>query len=60
MLIAQAGHISEMAGGDWLTPNARSPERSDSAAWIAEVLDEPHTREVLNELLEAVSDSTRT
>jgi aminoglycoside phosphotransferase (APT) family kinase protein len=55
MLIAQLGHINEMAASDWLKPNARSPERSDSAAWIGEVLDEPHTRALLETLLEAAS-----
>ncbi len=51
MLIAQLGHITEMAAGDWLEPNPRSPDRADSAAWIAEVLDEPHSRELLDTLL---------
>jgi Ser/Thr protein kinase RdoA (MazF antagonist) len=54
MLIAQLGHITEMAGTDWLTPNPRSPERADSAAWIGEVLDEPHARAVLETMLVAV------
>jgi aminoglycoside phosphotransferase (APT) family kinase protein len=54
MLIAQLGHITEIAGTDWLKPNPRSPERSDSAAWIGEVLDEPHTRELLETILEAL------
>jgi hypothetical protein len=54
MLIAQLGHITEVAASDWLKPNARSPDRADSAAWIAEVLDEPHTRELLDSLLGAV------
>jgi Ser/Thr protein kinase RdoA (MazF antagonist) len=54
MLIAQLGHIAELAATDWLEPNPRSPRRADSAAWIAEVLDEPHTRELLETLLEAV------
>lgn len=53
MLIAQLGHITEIAGRDWLAPNARSPERRGSEAWISEVLDDPHTREVLDGLLEA-------
>jgi thiamine kinase-like enzyme len=53
MLIAQLGHITELAASDWLQPNARSPERADSAAWIAEVLDEPHTRELLEKILKA-------
>jgi Ser/Thr protein kinase RdoA (MazF antagonist) len=51
MLIAQLGHITEIAATDWLTPNPRSPDRADSAAWIGEVLDEPHTRELLDALL---------
>ncbi len=54
MLIAQLGHITEIAATDWLRPNARSPDRADSAAWIGEVLDEPHTRELLDNLLDAV------
>ena len=54
MLIAQLGHITEMAATDWLKPNARSPVRADSAAWIGEVFDEPHTRELLDTLLGAV------
>jgi Ser/Thr protein kinase RdoA (MazF antagonist) len=55
MLIAQLGHITEIAATDWLEPNPRSPDRADSAAWISEVFDEPHTREVLDGLLAAVS-----
>lgn len=54
MLIAQLGHITEMAATDWLQPNPRSPDRADSAAWIGEVLDEPHTRALLESLLVAV------
>jgi aminoglycoside phosphotransferase (APT) family kinase protein len=53
MLIAQLGHITEAAASDWLAPNPRSPERTDSAAWISEVLDEPHTRELLDTILVA-------
>ena len=56
MLIATLGHVTEIAASDWLTPNVRSPDRADSAAWISEVLDEPHTRDVLDGLLVAVSD----
>jgi aminoglycoside phosphotransferase (APT) family kinase protein len=55
MLIAQLGHIGEIAAGDWLEPNVRSPDRADSAAWIGELLDAPHSREVLDGLLTAVS-----
>ena len=54
MLIAQLGHIAEIAATDWLEPNPRSPERADAAAWIGEVLDEPHTRDVLDRLLRAI------
>jgi thiamine kinase-like enzyme len=53
MLIAQLGHITEAAATDWLEPNPRSPERTDSAAWISEVLDEPHTRELLDTIVAA-------
>ncbi|MGW6128639.1 phosphotransferase enzyme family protein [Cellulomonas sp. NPDC055163] len=54
MLVAQLGHITQAAATDWLTPNARSPERADAAAWVGEVLDDPHTRVRLRELLDAV------
>jgi aminoglycoside phosphotransferase (APT) family kinase protein len=53
MLIAQLGHITQAAGSDWLEPNPRSPERADSAAWIGEGLDEPHTRALLETILAA-------
>ena len=58
MLIAQLGHITATAAGDWLQPNPRTPERADAEAWISEVFDEPHTREVLLELLSWVSSRT--
>ncbi|GAA4359585.1 phosphotransferase enzyme family protein [Angustibacter luteus] len=51
MLIAQLGHITEIAATDWLQPNRRSPDRAAAAAWISEVFDEPHTRDALDELL---------
>jgi Ser/Thr protein kinase RdoA (MazF antagonist) len=57
MLIAQLGHITEIAGTDWLQPNPRSPERADSAAWIGEVLDEPYSRALLDTILEAAAPS---
>jgi hypothetical protein len=53
MLIAQLGQIAKTAATDWLTPNPRSPERTDAAAWIGEVLEEPHTRELLETILAA-------
>jgi len=59
MLIAQLGHIAEIAATDWLEPNVRSPDRAGAAAWIGEILDEPHTREVLGALLDVVSDTGR-
>ena len=55
MLIAQLGHITEIAATDWLQPNPRSPDRAGSAAWIGEVLDDPHTRARLLGLLDAVN-----
>jgi len=58
MLIAQLGHITEMAATDWLKPNARSPDRADSAAWIGEVLEEPHTRQLLETILAAMRGAT--
>jgi aminoglycoside phosphotransferase (APT) family kinase protein len=56
MLIAQLGHITEAAATDWLKPNPRSPRRTDSAAWISEVLDEPHTRDLLATILAAAGE----
>jgi Ser/Thr protein kinase RdoA (MazF antagonist) len=55
MLIAQLAHITETAARDWLTPNPRSPQRADAAAWISEVLTEPHTRELLDTILTAAA-----
>jgi Ser/Thr protein kinase RdoA (MazF antagonist) len=54
MLIAQLGHITEIAARDWLAPNDRSPRREDAEAWISEVFDEPHTRELLAGLLDGL------
>jgi hypothetical protein len=58
MLIAQLGHITETAATYWLRPNPRSPERTDSAAWVGEVLEEPHTRELLETILGAAAGGT--
>lgn len=58
MLIAQLGHIAQAAITDWLEPNVRNPDRAGAAAWIGEILDEPHTRAVLGALLDVVSDPT--
>lgn len=57
MLVAQLGHITEAAATDWLEPNPRSPDRADSTAWISEVLDEPHTRGLLETILAAANGS---
>lgn len=54
MLIAQLGHIAELAATDWLRPNDRSPDRSHAEAWIREVLDDPHSRDRLDGLLAAL------
>jgi len=51
MLVAQLGHITETAAADWLQPNPRTPDRADAEAWVSEVFDDPHTREVLDRLL---------
>ncbi len=58
VLIAQLGHITELAASDWLRPNAGSPERAGSAAWIAEVLDERPTRELLESILKAAAEDS--
>lgn len=51
MLIAQLGHINEVAATDWLEPNVRNPDRAGAEAWIRETLDDPHTRERLAALI---------
>jgi aminoglycoside phosphotransferase (APT) family kinase protein len=59
MLIAQLGHITQIAARNWLDPNPRSPDRADSEAWISEVFDDPHTRARLDDLLAAVATTRR-
>jgi Ser/Thr protein kinase RdoA (MazF antagonist) len=59
MLIAQLGHIGQIAAMDWLEPNVRSPDQAGAAAWIGEILDEPHTRTVLAALLDVVCGMAR-
>jgi aminoglycoside phosphotransferase (APT) family kinase protein len=54
MLVAQLDHIAHQAASDWLAPNPRSPDRAAASAWVGEVLDDPHTPEVLDDLLAAV------
>jgi aminoglycoside phosphotransferase (APT) family kinase protein len=54
MLIAQLGHISEHAAETWLA--AEDPAtRADAAAWVAELIEDPHSRAVLTHLLAAVT-----
>jgi hypothetical protein len=55
MLIAQLGHIAELAAKDWLDPAARGRDRAESAAWIGELLSDPHSRHQLRTLLEAIA-----
>jgi Ser/Thr protein kinase RdoA (MazF antagonist) len=59
MLIAQLGHIAQLAAEDWLEPNVRNPDRADAEAWIAEILDEPHTRSALGALLDVTREGPR-
>ncbi|HZM74272.1 MAG TPA: phosphotransferase [Candidatus Limnocylindrales bacterium] len=54
MLIAQLGHIAEIAANDWLDPAARGRDRAESAAWIGELLADPHSRHGLQRLLDAI------
>ena len=56
MLIAQLGHIAGIAAEDWLAPNPRSPDRATAAAWVSEILDDPHTPARLERLLTAVAE----
>jgi Ser/Thr protein kinase RdoA (MazF antagonist) len=57
MLIAQLGHIAEIAANDWLDPGARGRERAESAAWIGELLTDPHSRQGLRRLLNDLQGS---
>jgi aminoglycoside phosphotransferase (APT) family kinase protein len=56
MLIAQLGHITGHAAETWLGAAPGSPARAEAATWVAELVDYPHTRRVLDELLAAVGD----
>jgi aminoglycoside phosphotransferase (APT) family kinase protein len=54
MLVAQLGHIAEHAANAWLA--ATDPDaRADAADWVAELIGDPHTRHVLDDLLAAVT-----
>lgn len=56
MLIAQLGHIGARACADWLGATD-DDERSFAAAWFAEFIDDPHTIEQIEMLLDAVGSS---
>jgi len=53
MLIAQLGHIAAHAAGAWLAAESDT-DRTEAAGWVGELVDEPHTRELLDGLLTAV------
>ena len=56
MLIAQLGHITAHAAEAWLAAAPGSPDRAEASAWVGELVDDPHTRRVLDDLLAAVDD----
>jgi len=53
MLIAQLGHIGARACADWLGAET-DDARAFAASWFAEFVDEPHTIEQIETLLNAV------
>jgi Ser/Thr protein kinase RdoA (MazF antagonist) len=55
MAIAQLGHITELSCRAWLDPSETPAERERQAARVAEALDDPLTRELIDALLEAVA-----
>lgn len=55
MLIAQLGHICQIACMDWLDPVARGTDRQHNAARFAEFVDRPHDRAGLERILDAIS-----
>ena len=52
MVAAVLGHIAELAATRWLDATDDA-ERSDTAAWVAELTDRPLTRQVIDHLLDA-------
>lgn len=54
MLIAQLGHICQIACHDWLDPAARSTDRTHSAQRFDEFVDRPYTRAGLELILDAL------
>lgn len=60
MLIAQLGHICQIACLDWLDPAARGTDREHSAERFAEFVDRPYTRAGLELILDVLRDSGET
>lgn len=56
MAIAQLGHITEISCVDWLDPNASEADRDHSADRVAECVERPLTRAMIDLLVEAVAD----
>ena len=44
MLVAQLGHITQLAAQDWMTSTPRLLQRDDAADLVVEVLNDPHAR----------------
>ena len=53
MLIAQLGHIGARACADWLGATD-DDDRAFAASWFGEFVDEPHTMDQIEMLLDAV------
>ena len=54
MLIASLGHINERACARWLAHPPEGPERARMAELFAETVEDPLTRSVISDLLDAV------
>lgn len=55
MAIAQLGHITEISCVDWLDPAASQADREHSAERVAECVERPLTRAMIDLLVEAVA-----
>lgn len=55
MAIAQLGHLNELSCERWLDPATSDLDRARNAARFGEFVDQPLTRDVIDELLDAVS-----
>jgi hypothetical protein len=53
MLIAQLGHIGARACADWLSADTDAA-RTFAAEWFAQFVDDPHTIDQIDMLLDAV------